>query len=77
MNQVQKDGSLFQMPVQIAVHYKDGKTQMEILNVDKKTNEFILKVTSEPKETVLDPEHWVLMDADFKKKRYGANTISF
>jgi hypothetical protein len=42
---------------------------MEILNVDKKTNEFILKVTSEPKEIVLDPEHWVLMDADFRKNK--------
>lgn len=69
LNQVQLNENLFKILLLLVILYEDGKTQMEILNVDKKSNEFLLKVSSEPKELILDPEHWVLMDADFKKKR--------
>ncbi|WP_075351380.1 hypothetical protein [Algoriphagus marinus] len=68
LNQVQLNENLIKIPLLIAILYGDGKTQMEILNVDKKSNEFLLKVSSESKKLILDPEYWVLMDLDFKKK---------
>jgi len=68
LNQVQQDGSLFQMPLQLAIRYKDGKTTIETLNVNKINNQYTIKADSEPEKIILDPNHWVLMDASFKKK---------
>jgi len=67
LNQVQQDGSLFKMPLEVALHFKDGKTQIKLLTVNERNNEFTLKVDSEPEEIILDPTNWVLMDASFKK----------
>lgn len=67
LNQVQQDGSLFKMPVQIGLHFSDGKTKIETLTVNEKTNVFTLKVDSAPEQIILDPNNWVLMDASFKK----------
>ncbi len=67
LNQVQKDGSLFKMPVEVALYFKDGKSQIESLTVNERINEFILKVDSEPQQIVLDPNNWVLMEASFKR----------
>lgn len=68
LSQVQQDGSLFKMPVQIGLHFSDGKTKIETLTVNEKTNVFTLKVDSEPEEIILDPNNWVLMNGSFKKK---------
>lgn len=68
LNQVQEDGSLFLMPVQVEIQYEDGKTQTETLQVNEKENGFTLKVASEPKQVILDPNYWVLMEARFEKK---------
>lgn len=67
LNQVQNDGSLFKMPMEIAVNFKDGKVLTKTLMMDKEQNEFSLKVDSAPVEIILDPNNWILMDANFKK----------
>jgi len=68
LNQVQTDGSLFEMPIEIAIYYQgQDRPQIEIVQADKKSNVFTLKVGSEPKNIVIDPNTWVLMDADFRK----------
>jgi aminopeptidase N len=67
LNQAQQDGSLFKMPLEVALHFKDGKTQIKLLTVNERNNEFTLKVDSEPEEIILDPTNWVLMEASFKR----------
>jgi hypothetical protein len=69
LNQVQDDGSLFKMPLEVALQFKDGKTQIELLTVNEKNNEFTLKVDSEPEDIILDPNNWVLMEANFKRNK--------
>jgi len=68
LNQVQTDGSLFEMPIEIAIYYQgQDRPQIEIVQADKKSNVFTFQVASEPKNIVIDPNTWVLMDADFRK----------
>jgi len=70
LDQVQSGGYLFEMPIQVGIKYpgEDGMT-IELLQVNQKSNTFTIKVKSEPETLVLDPNTWVLMDADFKKKK--------
>jgi aminopeptidase N len=66
LDQVQPDGSLFQMPVQVAV-YSSGKKELKIVQVNKKRNTFTIPVTTEPDNVVLDPDNWVLMDVTWNR----------
>jgi len=68
LEQVQTDGSLFKMPVQLAIYSGEGKPVIETLQVNEKRNEFILPVERAPTNIVLDPNNWVLMDAAWGKK---------
>lgn len=69
LDQVQTDGSLFKMPVQIAVYYPgQAKPQMQTVQADAKSNVFSINVGGEPEKVVLDPNMWILMDADFTRK---------
>ncbi len=68
LEQVQTDGSLFKMPVQIAVHTAKGKHSVHTLQVNEKKNDFIIPLDVAPVNIVLDPDGWVLMDAKWKKK---------
>ncbi len=69
LDQVQTDGSLFKMPVQIAVYYPDqAKPQIQTVQADSKSNIFSINVSGEPEKVILDPDMWILMDSDFKKK---------
>ncbi len=68
LEQVQADGSLFKMPIEIAVYYPgQAKPQMQTVQANAKSNEFSIKVTGEPEKVVLDPNLWLLMDSDFKR----------
>ena len=68
LNQVQKDGSIFEMPLEIEIDFGNNKKQVEVIQIKGKSNSFQLKVTSEPKNIVVDPNLWVLKTVDFKKK---------
>lgn len=68
LDQAQTDGSFFKMPIEIAVYYPgQNKPQLEIVKADAKSNVFSITTTGEPEKVILDPNLWVLMDADFKK----------
>jgi len=68
LDQVQTDGSLFKMPIQIALYYPgQTKPQMHTIQADARSNVFSINVTAEPEKVTLDPDLWILMDADFKK----------
>jgi aminopeptidase N len=70
LDQVQNDGSLFKMPLEIGIYYGDKKEpQIELLQVNNASNKFTINVGSEPATIILDPNSWVLMEADFKQKK--------
>lgn len=71
LDQVQEDGSLFEMPLEIAIYYEDqDQPQFEVLQVNKKSNRFIINVQAIPNEIKLDPNFWVLMDVlSFEQKK--------
>ena len=57
------------MPLEVGIYSGDKNVpQIEVLQVNEKSNVFIIKVDSEPENVLLDPNTWVLMDADFRKK---------
>jgi aminopeptidase N len=68
LDQVQTDGSLFNMPIQVAIHMAQGKPVIKTLQVNEKKNEFTIPVDTAPENIILDPGHWVLMEAKWGKK---------
>ena len=68
LNQVQTDGSLFEMPLEIAINFVNNKQQLEVVQVKGKKNIFKIKTASEPINIVVDPNLWVLKTLDFKKR---------
>ena len=69
LNQEQTDGSLFVMPIEISIDFGNKKQQIELIEIKGKSNSYKLKVEGEPKNISLDPNLWVLMNADFKKSQ--------
>lgn len=68
LDQVQSDGSLFKMPVQVAIYYRgQAKPQMETVLANARSNVFTITAEGRPEKVILDPDMWVLMDADFSK----------
>ncbi len=69
LDQVQTDGSIFKMPIQIAIYSKNQKKpQIKTIQVNEKSNTFIIPTDSEPEVIILDPNSWVLMETSFLKK---------
>ncbi len=69
LDQVQNDGSVFEMPIQIALRYpSENAPVMEKLKIHKLSNEISIKVKGEPESIAIDPDHWVLMDFEFGKR---------
>jgi len=66
INQVQKE--FFTMPVQVGIYLNKAKPpQIETLQIDKKVNSFTFKIKKTPSDVVLDPNLWVLHEAEFSK----------
>lgn len=68
LDQIQTDGSFFKMPVEIAVYYPGvARPQVQTVQADSRSNVFSINVMGDPDKVVLDPNMWIMMDADFKK----------
>ena len=69
VNQVQTDGTLFRMPVEFGINF-DGNTRprIEKFQIDKIQNSFTISLEIEPASVVLDPNTWILKEAEFTKK---------
>lgn len=69
LEQVQNDGSLFNMPVPIAIHLP-GKTSVikKIIDLKEKSVVYTIPLDSSPTEIIIDPDKWVLMNVEFNKK---------
>jgi len=68
IDQVQTDGSLFKMPVQIEIHTAQGEPVIKTLPVNEKKNEFTIHLDAAPVNILLDPDKWILMEARWGKK---------
>ena len=67
LDQVQSDGSLFTMPMDVAVHARgQAVPTIHRVQLNAKTNAFTIDVASEPADVRLDPNLWVLMEATFE-----------
>ncbi len=69
LNQVQDDGSIFKMPLQVAIQLP-GKTNtlVKTIMLTEKMNSYTLPVEAMPSAVILDPDTWVLMDAELVKQ---------
>ena len=68
LKQIQNDGSLFQMPIEVGIVYENDLKQIELIEIKSKSNFFAIDVDREPKNIILDPNYWVLMNKNFKNK---------
>ena len=55
MNQVQNDGYLFDMPIEIMLTFENKSSQIESIHLDKKSKKFIISSEDKPKEIKIDP----------------------
>ena len=68
LDQVQADGSLFLMPLDVAVHARGHAVPtIHRVQLNAKTNAFVIEVDSEPADVQLDPSLWVLMEATIER----------
>ncbi|NNE67118.1 MAG: M1 family metallopeptidase [Pyrinomonadaceae bacterium] len=68
LSQVQNDGSLFKMPIEVGI-YNDGSAEARIekISLTGQTGSFLFTSEGPPAEVRLDPNYWVLMDKEFKR----------
>jgi aminopeptidase N len=65
LDQVQTDGSVFTMPLQIDITLTGKATPVrKTVTLSGKTNSFVIPVDAAPTGVVLDPEQWVLMEGE-------------
>ncbi|MBY0434458.1 MAG: M1 family metallopeptidase [Cyclobacteriaceae bacterium] len=61
-------GTFFHFPLEVALVAKDGKRQMERVQVDSKWAKLSIRADFEPVELVLDPNTWLLFEGTLVKK---------
>ena len=67
LDQVQTDGSLFTMPIPIDIR-QSGKSIQKTVNITGRSNTISIPLDIAPDAVNVDPDHWVLMDADWQQK---------
>jgi hypothetical protein len=71
LEQVQNNGSLFKMPVQIAIDLAGKATPvLKKIILNQQSESITITVDAAPVNIRLDPDSWVLMDAEFNKKNH-------
>ena len=71
LRQVQDDGILFEMPVEVWIEFEGGDRQIRRLQVKNDPGSVFsltIPVDREPARVVLDPNTWVLMEAHFVRR---------
>ncbi|MDA7558532.1 M1 family metallopeptidase [Flavobacteriaceae bacterium] len=67
LNQIQADGSVFETPIEVQINYTNGEKEIKLIHLKNLVNNFRIKVGYKPEQIYLDPNYWVLMNADFRK----------
>jgi len=69
IDQVQTDGSFFKMPMEVGIYGSNNQNpDIKRVQLDSTSNVLTFSVAMEPENIVLDPNSWVLMEADLRKK---------
>lgn len=69
LKQTQTDGSIFKMPVEVAIYSsKETEPIIKTIPVNEILNVFTFSIDAEPEKILLDPKAWVLMEAMLTKK---------
>ena len=69
LNQVQTNGTAFRMPIEVGIYTDDDALPLlEVIDVDEQQNTFTFTLDDAPTNVVLDPNTWVLMEADFSEQ---------
>jgi len=56
------------MPLEIGIYFAgQDRPQIELVQVNERSNVFTINVDAEPENIILDPNTWLLMEVDFKK----------
>ena len=70
LDQVQTDGSLFTMPIEVGIRSKGQAVEsIHRVQLAAKSNRFTIDLPTEPESVRLDPGVWVLMDATLERSR--------
>jgi len=70
LDQVQTDGSLFIMPLEVGIRSKGQAVEsIHRVQLSAKSNRFTIDLPTEPDSIRLDPGLWVLMDATLERSR--------
>ena len=70
VEQTQNDGSLFTMPVEIAIHTSADKSPVvQKIDLKGKSGSYSFPVDTEPTKVIIDPNMWTLMDATITQKK--------
>ncbi len=66
---IQTDGTSFRMPIEVGIYTDDtALPRIEVLEVDEQQNTFTFTLDDAPTDVVLDPNTWVLMEAEFSRQ---------
>ena len=65
ISQVQKVGPVYDLPLEIEMHFDDGSSLVQLVHLDERDEQFVLPVASPPSDLILDPHTRVLFVADF------------
>ncbi|MCH7601848.1 MAG: DUF3458 domain-containing protein, partial [Planctomycetes bacterium] len=69
IRQVQDGNLLYNLPLDIGVIDREGTvSQLETVRIETQEHTFVFKVDREPADVVLDPNTWLLMQAEFKRR---------
>jgi len=68
LTQTQADGSLFTMPIEVTLLSPKGSAVNKTIEVNDRQQVFVIPVTEEPEQVILDPHSWVLMESTLTKK---------
>lgn len=68
LDQVQDDGSMFIMPIQMSIKGTNHAAPVQKkITISDRSGTFTIPLDMVPSDVLLDPDHWVLMDAQFAK----------
>jgi aminopeptidase N len=68
LDQTQTDGSLYAMPIQVAIEAPNKTRQMQTIELTGRQQTITFKSEYEPTAVQIDPNMWVLMDATLERR---------
>ncbi len=64
ISQIQTEGPVFRMPLDIRIEGAEG-VQDTTIWIDRASHNFVFNLDFDPSNVILDPDGWVLMDAEY------------